>query len=64
MERLNGKCYVNIYYNITNLLPDNTYYLQDDYILYLDATEKLVATGASYREYMVSPFFYQNYGPE
>ena len=61
---MNGKCYLKIYYNISNLLPENIYYLQDDYILYLNASKKFAATGASYREYMANPFFYQSWGPE
>ena len=59
-----GKCYLNIYYNISNLLPENIYYLQDDYYLYLKASKIFGATGASYREYFISPAFYLVYGED
>ena len=59
-----GNCHFNIYFNISALLPNNQHYLQDDYILYLIGSEMFGATGASYREYMASTFFFQSWGPE
>ena len=59
-----GKCYLNIYYNISNLLPENIYYLQDDYYLYLKTSKIFGATGASYKEYFISPAFYLVYGED
>lgn len=63
-KRLDEKCNLDIFFNISKLLPNNQIYLQDDYDLYFYASKKYEAIGASSREYMPHPFFFGEGGKD
>ena len=62
---LSGNCQLRVYFNISNLLPDNIYYLQDNYYLYLNGSIKYEANnGASYAEFSANQMFFGFWGEE
>ena len=55
----NSGCFLPIYFNISNVLPEGQSKLNGEYQLYLNATERFTATSNSpYYEFSVFPTFY------
>ena len=55
----NSGCFLPIYFNISDVLPEGQNKLNGEYQLYLNATERFTATSNSpYNEFMAFPAFY------
>ena len=61
---LSGNCRLSVYFNISNFLPYNVYYLQDRYYLYLYGSIKYAAYKSGYSEFMTSQMFFSGGGPD
>ena len=55
-KTITGKCYLDLYFNISDILPKK--YLEGDYIYYIKGTQKFEASGGSAREYQANNFYY------
>ena len=55
---LNGDCHLSVYFNISNFLPTNVYYLQDNYYLYLYGSIRYDSYKGGYSEFSANTMFF------